>query len=150
MENFLLNTSDALCWRYLDLRPQWMSIFRGARRLTYSHHAELHVLLHHHDVVVLRQDEGAVERAAVRPRVVVGNVMKVNGPGLNVSVGSPVPLQAAEEILVEDVSGGVVIVENLRKYTVETTRIHSSFFVKNTGGWRAGTDFMKQYNYSLQ
>lgn len=110
----------------VNQRPQLVAV------LTYSHHAELHVLLHHHDVVVLRQDEGAVEHAAVRPRVVVGNVMKVNGPGLNVAVGSPVPLQAAEEILVEDVSDGVVIAENLRKYTVETPRIYSSFFVINT------------------
>lgn len=41
--------------------------------------------------------------------------MKVNGPGLNVAVESPVPLQAAEEILVEDVSGGVFIAENLSR-----------------------------------
>lgn len=117
----------------VNQRPQPVAVlFRGARRLTYSHHAELHVLLHHHDVVVLREDEGAVERAAVRPCVVVGNVMKVNSPGLNVAGGSPTPLQAAEEILVEDVSGGVVIAENLRKYTVETTSTHTSFFVMNT------------------
>lgn len=90
------------------------SLSSGAPHLTYSHHAELHLLLHSDVLVVLRQEDGAVDLTEVRSRVIEGDVMNVNGSRLNVAVLRPVPLQAVAEIFVEDVGTGVVIVENLR------------------------------------
>lgn len=99
------------------------SISSGAPHLTYSHHAELHLLLHSDVLVVLRQEDGAVDLAEVHPRVIEGDVMNVNGSRLNVAVLRPVPLQAAAEIFMEDVATGVVIVENLRARRTKRKRI---------------------------
>lgn len=86
---------------------------------TFSHHTQLNLLLHHHRLFVLRKEEGAVECAAVRPRVIEGDVVQVNSSDLDVSGKGSLPLQPASEILMDYVSSGVVITENLRKYTVD-------------------------------
>lgn len=86
---------------------------------TFSHHTQLNLLLHHHRLFVLRKEEGAVECAAVRPRVIEGDVVQVNSSDLDVSGQGSLPLQPASEILMDYVSSGVVITENLRKYTVD-------------------------------
>lgn len=85
----------------------------GKPPLTYSHHAELHLLLHGDFLVVQRQEEGALDGAAVRPRVIEGHVVNENGSSLNVIVEGPMPLQTLDEIFMEDVTTGVIIVENL-------------------------------------
>lgn len=63
----------------------------------------------------MRQGEGAVDCAAVCPRVIEGDAMNVNGSCLNVAVLCPMPLQTVAEIFMEDVGIGVVIVENLKE-----------------------------------
>jgi len=59
---------------------------------TYSHHSELHLLLHSDVLIVLPQEEGAVDCAAERPRFIKGDVMDVNGSYLYVAVFCPMPL----------------------------------------------------------
>ena len=83
--------------------------------LTCSHHAEIHLLLHSDMLFGHCQEEGAVEGASVCPRVIEADVVNVNGSYLNVAILRPMPLQTVAEILVQDVSSGVVIVENLRE-----------------------------------
>lgn len=56
-----------------------------------------------------------MEGAAVCPRVIEGDIMHVNSSYLNISVLCPMPHQAVTEIFMQDVSLGVVIVENLRE-----------------------------------
>lgn len=56
-----------------------------------------------------------MEGAAVRPGVVEGHVLDVNGTDLNVAVLGALPLQTLAEVLVEDKGGGVVVVENLQR-----------------------------------
>lgn len=98
-------------------------------RLTYSHHGELHLLLHEDVLVVLRQEEGAVDGAAEHPRVIEGHVENVDGSYLNVAGFRPAPLQAVAEVFVEDFGAGVVIVENLRRGLV---------FQECSCNWREG------------
>lgn len=80
---------------------------------TFSHHNELHLLLHGDVFIVLCQEKRAVNGAAVCPRVIEGDIMHVNGSYLNISVHWPMPLQAVDEVFMEDVSAGVVVVEYL-------------------------------------
>ena len=89
----------------------------GTPLLTYSHHAELHLLLHGDVLIVLWVEEGALDRAAVCPGVIVGDIVHVNGSHLNVTALCPMPLQTVIEVLMEDVRNGVVIVENLGEAT---------------------------------
>lgn len=63
-----------------------------------------------------------MECAAVHPSVIEGDVMKVNGPCLNVLVLRPKPVQTVSEISIKDVGHGVVIVKNLRKNKKQTNR----------------------------
>lgn len=58
-----------------------------------------------------------MDRAAVCPCVIVGDIVNVNGSHLNVTALCPMPLQTAAEVLMEDVPNGVVIVENLGEAT---------------------------------
>ena len=94
----------------------------GDPLLTYSHHSELHILLHNDMPIGLRQEEGAAEGAAVRPRVIEGDVLKVNGTSQNILIGRPMPQQAVTEVFVEDGGNGVVVVEYLRERKRQTTR----------------------------
>lgn len=62
-----------------------------------------------------------MEGAAVRPTVIEGDVVQVNGSDLDVAGQGALPLQAAAEVLMEDVGSGVVIAEDLSKCTVKET-----------------------------
>lgn len=65
--------------------------------------------------LILRQEEGPLDCAAICPRVIEGDIMDVNGSCLNVAVLRPAPLEAVAEIFMADLATGVVIVENLRE-----------------------------------
>lgn len=66
-----------------------------------------------------------MEGAAVRPRVVEGDVLDVNCTDLYVVVQRSLPLKAVVEVFVEDEGGGVIIMEDLgedRKKKTEALR----------------------------
>lgn len=131
MRDFLLNSTDVLC-RWFTLHAKYTgktcgcpfkkkknTICTAVLCFTFSHHTQLNLLLHHHGLFVLRNEEGAVECAAVRPHVIESDVVQVNSSDLDVAGQGSLPLQPASEILMDDVSSGVVITENLRKYIVD-------------------------------
>lgn len=61
-------------------------------RLTYSHHVEFYLLLHSDLFITQRQVKGTVNGAAVRPNVIVCDVVNVNGRCLDITVWCATPL----------------------------------------------------------
>lgn len=84
-------------------------------RLTYSHHVEFYLLLHSDPFIIQRQVKGAVNGAAVCPYVVVCDIVNVNGRCLHITVWCAMPLDTVTEVFVEDISPGMVVMENLRQ-----------------------------------
>lgn len=66
--------------------------FNYSTFLTFSDHTQLHLLLHHHILFILRYKQGAVECAAVGPRVIECDVVQVNCPDLDVAGQGSLPL----------------------------------------------------------
>lgn len=116
-------------------------LFTGAPHLTYGQHVELHLLLHSDMRLILRQEEGSLDCAAVRPRVIEGDIMDVNGSWLNVAVLGPLPLEAVAEIFVEDLASGVVIVENLREGGTQEIKRNFWIFFKSWQGMKSMDTF---------
>lgn len=106
----------------------WFEIHLScASWLTYSHHAEFNLLLHSDLFIIRKQVKGAVNGAAVRPPVAVRDIVNVNGCCLHIAVWCATPLYTITEVFVEDISGGMVIVENLNQRRPKTCMVYEFF-----------------------
>lgn len=84
-------------------------------RLTYSHHVEFYLLLHCDLFIIPREVKCAMNGAAVRPYVIVCDIVNINGRCLHITAQCAMPLYTVTEVFVEDITVWMVIVKNLRQ-----------------------------------